>query len=191
MKLLIPSQTSTMQSEWIIDCSPHFIGISLLIYNRKSSSMLVNGASGKRKRVPPREHLLQWTLTIACLTWFEKYAICVLINFMIWLTTAAIANNHIYLVEFIFDFTWCASLTHWGRVTHICVNKLANIVSDNGLSPGRRQANIWTTAGILSIATLGTNFSEILIGIQIFSFKKMHLKMSSAKWRPFVSASMC
>ena len=26
--------------------------------------------------------------------------------------------------------------------------------------------------------------SEILIGIQIFSFKKMHLKLSSAKWRP-------
>ena len=31
---------------------------------------------------------------------------------------------------------------------------------------------------------LGTNFSEISIGIQTFSFKKMHLKMASAKWRP-------
>ena len=39
--------------------------------------------------------------------------------------------------------------------------------------------------GILLIGPWGTNFSEILIGIQIFSFKKMHLKMSSAKWRPF------
>ena len=29
------------------------------------------------------------------------------------------------------------------------------------------------------------NFSEILIKIDSFSFKKMHLKMSSAKWRPF------
>ena len=35
------------------------------------------------------------------------------------------------------------------------------------------------------IGTLGTNFSEILIEIHIFSFKKMHLKTSSAKWWPF------
>ena len=76
-------------------------------------------------------------------------------------------------------------LTHWGRVTHICVGKLTIIGSDNVLSPGRRQAIIWTNAGILLIEPLGTNFSEILIGIQIFSFKKMRLKMSSAKWRPF------
>ena len=40
-------------------------------------------------------------------------------------------------------------------------------------------------AGILLIRTLGTNFSEILSVIHAFSFKKMHLKMSSAKWRPF------
>ena len=45
--------------------------------------------------------------------------------------------------------------------------------------------NIWTNAGILLIRPLGTNFSEILIKIHTFSFKKMHLKMSSAKWRPF------
>ena len=75
-------------------------------------------------------------------------------------------------------------LTHWGRVTHICVGNLAIIGPDNGLSPGRRQAIIWTSAGILLIGPWGTNFSENLIGIQTFSFKKMHLKMSSAKWRP-------
>ena len=75
-------------------------------------------------------------------------------------------------------------LTHWGRVTHICVNKLTIVGSDNGLSPGRRQAIIGTIAGILLIGPLGTNFSEILIGIQTFSFKIMHLKMSSGKWRP-------
>ena len=48
-------------------------------------------------------------------------------------------------------------LTHWGRVTHICVSKLTIIGSNNGLLPDRRQA---------------------------ISFKKMHLKMSSGKWRP-------
>ena len=69
-----------------------------------------------------------------------------------------------------------SDLTHWDRVTHICVNKQTNIGSDNGLSPGRRQAIIWTNVGILLIGTLGTNFSEILIEIRIFSFKKMGLK---------------
>ena len=75
--------------------------------------------------------------------------------------------------------------THWGRVTHICVGELTIISSDNDLSPGRRQAIIWTNTGILLIGSLGTIFSEILIGNQTFSFKKMHLKMSSAKLRPF------
>ena len=70
-------------------------------------------------------------------------------------------------------------------MTHICVSKLSIIGSDNGLSPSRRQAIIWTDAGILLIRTLGTNFNEILSEIHAFSFKKMHLKMSSAKWRPF------
>ena len=165
-------------------------------------------------------------------------------------------------------------------MTHICVSKLTIIGSDNGLSPGRRQAIIWTNdnilvraaqfsfrpadflplhfglnfrnpsyiyiracciiyicslyhsvhkftvnnpdlciigleifnwkdwfdnllchlvrpwrtsppspplcaALILVIEPLGTNFSEISIEINTFSFKKMPLKMSSGKWRPF------
>ena len=76
-------------------------------------------------------------------------------------------------------------LTHWGRVTHICVGKLTIIGSDNGLSPDRRQAIIWTNDGILLIRPLGTNFSEILIEILTFSFTKMRLKVSSAKRWPF------
>ena len=39
-------------------------------------------------------------------------------------------------------------------------------------------------AGLWPIETLRTNFSEILSEIFSFSFKKMHLKKSSAKWRP-------
>ena len=76
-------------------------------------------------------------------------------------------------------------LTHWGRATHICVSKLTIIASDNGLSPGRRQAIIWNNAGILSIGLLGTKFIEILIEILTFSFKQIRLKVSSAKWRSF------
>ena len=58
-----------------------------------------------------------------------------------------------------------SNLTHWGRVTHICVSKLTIIGSDNGLLPGRHQAIIWTNAEILSIGPIGTNFSEISIKI--------------------------
>ena len=76
-------------------------------------------------------------------------------------------------------------LTHWGRVTHICIGKLTIIGSDNGLSPRRRHAIIWTNAGILLIGPSGTNFSEIIIEIHTFAFKfkKMHLKQSYGKRR--------
>ena len=68
-------------------------------------------------------------------------------------------------------------LTHWG--------KIIVIASDNGLSSGRCQAIIWTNAGILLIGPLGINLSEMSVEIGAISFKKMHLKMSSAKWRLF------
>ena len=70
-------------------------------------------------------------------------------------------------------------------MTHICIDKPTIIGLDNGLSPGRRQAITWTNVGILLIGPLGTKVSEILSGIQTFSFKKMHLKMSSVKRGPF------
>ena len=70
-------------------------------------------------------------------------------------------------------------------MTHICVGKQTIIGSDNGLSPEGRQAIIWTNAGILLIGPYGTNFSEISIKILTFSFTKMRLNVSSAKWRPF------
>ena len=72
-------------------------------------------------------------------------------------------------------------LIYWGRVTHLCVSKITSIGSDNGLSPGRRQAIFWTTTGILLIWPWGTNFSETFIEIHTFLFKKIYLKLSSAK----------
>ena len=70
-------------------------------------------------------------------------------------------------------------------MTHICVSKIIVIGSDNGLSPGRRQAIIWTNDGILLTGPLRRNFSEIWIQINTCSFTKMHLKMSSGKCRPY------
>ena len=66
------------------------------------------------------------------------------------------------------------------------VSKLRCIGSDNGLSPGRRWAIIWPNAEILLIGPLGINYGEISIASNTFSSHlKMHLKMSSAKWRLF------
>ena len=92
---------------------------------------------------------------------------------------------HISAYNYIKGVFCCGTLTHWGRVTHICVGKLTIIGSDNGLSPERRQAIIWTNAGILIIGPLRTNFSEILSEIHTFSLKKIRLKMSSAKYCSF------
>ena len=60
---------------------------------------------------------------------------------------------------------------------HICVSKLNIIGTDNG----RRQAIIWTNAAILLNGAMVPNFNEI--EIDTFSFKKIHLKMSTEKGR--------
>ena len=100
-------------------------------------------------------------------------------------TTMGLIPLWSYLSDYSMDYPSIANiLTHWGRVTHICVGKPIIIGSDNGLSPDRRQAIICTNAGKLSIGPLRTYFSENLIKIQQFSLKKMRVKMSSAKWRP-------
>ena len=70
-------------------------------------------------------------------------------------------------------------------MTHICVDDLTIIGSNNGFSPGRHQDIIWTNAGILLIGRLGTKFIEILIEILIFSFNKMRFKVSSVRCRSF------
>ena len=73
----------------------------------------------------------------------------------------------------------------------ICVCNLTSISSGNGLSPGRRQAIIWTNAGILLIRPLGKNFNEILIQIHIFIQEN---PFESDVWKNgdhFVSVTMC
>ena len=59
-----------------------------------------------------------------------------------------------------------AQWTNWGRVTHICVSKIINMGSDNGVSPGRHQVIIWSNARMLLIGPLGTNLDDILFEIR-------------------------
>ena len=128
---------------------------------------------------PLQESMLtdhQWSPVTFILGWFHKRCLNHQSLKSVWKIT--------YL-EFVSNFPGANELTHWGRVMHISVSKLTISGSNNGLSPDRRQAIIWTNAGFLLIGPLGTNFSEILIKILTFSFKKMRLKVSSAKRRPF------
>ena len=66
-------------------------------------------------------------------------------------------------------------------MTHLCINNLTIIGSDNGLSPGRHQAIIWTSDGQLLIEHLGTNFSEILI--EILTFFIQESAFESVVWK--------
>ena len=86
--------------------------------------------------------------------------------------------------------TCFTELNHRGRMTHICVGNLIKCGSDNGLSPSRRQTIIWTNAEIF-YWVLKTNFSEILIEIRTFSFKKMHLKNFVCKMTAISSRPHC
>ena len=96
-----------------------------------------------------------------------------------------IINDDICSIHTVATTKAYVKLTHWGRVTHLCVSKLTIIGSDNGLSPGRRQAIIWTNAGILLIRLLGINFNVMLIEILTFSFmKSVVCEMASILSRP-------
>ena len=87
---------------------------------------------------------------------------------------------------------WCGNGFHamslsclYDILAHCRRENSAIIGADSGLSADGSQAIIWTTVGKVLIGHTGTNISEIIIEIQTFPFRKMHLKMSSGKCRPF------
>ena len=129
-----------------------------------------------------------WTNNWVVSDWFGMpYCSCDMIAMSWWILSVWYTQvlKEVYIQHIAINLYCIDGLTHWGRATHICIGNLTIISSDNGLLPGRRQAIIWTNAGILLIRPLGTNFNEILIEILTFSFMKMRLKVLSAKWRPF------
>ena len=84
----------------------------------------------------------------------------------LWLSDSKVTKihqkySHNYLMHTC--FTSPTNVYHWGRVTQIYVSKLTIIGSDNGLSPRRYQAIIWTNVGILFMGPLWTNISEIQV----------------------------
>ena len=67
---------------------------------------------------------------------------------------------------------------------HVTVNWVI-IGSSNGLLPDRRQTITWTNADVLSIGPSRTHFHKITVDISNLPFKKILLKMLSAKCWPF------
>ena len=104
-------------------------------------------------------------------------------------------SQRVLKIPFLYDTNHISKITaiSTGSIIHLISPQCriyasvnwVSIGSDNGLSPIQPQAIIYTYVGSLSIGPLGTNFNEIVIKIQNFSFMKMHLKISSAIRRPF------
>ena len=80
------------------------------------------------------------------------------------------------------------ALNHCDRVTHICVGSLAIIGSDNGLSPGRCQAIIWTNAGILLSGPRNKCqwklYRHRYIFIQEYAVENVAWEMAAISYRP-------
>ena len=104
-------------------------------------------------------------------------------NFVIWAGSWRQASRVNCHAQFI---SHCCGIIFIEHVFNCCylVSYHGHIMPYPVLLPGRHQAIIETSAGILSMEPLGTNFSEMLINMYAFSFTKMHLKMSYGKWRP-------
>ena len=160
-----------------------------------------------------------WLYSAFDLIWTNEYNVFLIITNLFWLMYKYVGpswapcwpHEHCYqgLLRQLDSILW-VTMNYPLRGCHIvvngshldCLNSLRPsdaymrqqskiIVSDNGLSPVRRQAFIWTNDGILLIQTLGANFSEILIRIQTFTLRKMHLRCRLWNCVHCVSASMC
>ena len=85
-----------------------------------------------------------------------------------------------------------AHLTHWGRVTHICISIRTNCGPDNGLLPGRCQAVIWKkTLNIVNWILRNKLQWNFLSKFKHFHSRKCTWKCRLRKGGNFASASMC
>ena len=95
-----------------------------------------------------------------------------LVCILLWTTDSSVAKiSHVHSLR---------------RSDDICLSKLTIIGSDNGLSPARRQAIIWTNAGILLTESIGTKFNVVdsYIFIQENPVKDIAWEMSAILSRP-------
>ena len=112
--------------------------------------------------------------------------ICVWIND--WVNNREAGDLRCYLGHY--DVNAMCHSTHRGQVTHICGSKLSIVRSDNGLSPGRRQAIAWTNAGMLLVESLEQTSVKSYSEFTHFNSRKCIWKRRLENGGHFVSVSM-
>ena len=144
------------------NCPKCFLLMTTEMEFEENTTTLIHISNNKAKMKFLFTHLVKWHayngISIPPNTLECPYIIDIVTTFSIQFKKAIWEGKTLWL-------TFC--LTHWGRVTHICIGKLTIIDSDNYLNQCCYIVN----------CPLGTNFSEISNEIQTF----LHLKMSSAK----------
>ena len=97
------------------------------------------------------------------------YKVVITIAYSFWFIRLSMQNRfgeHAYL--FLHSIV-SQPLTHWCRWRIYASLNWVTLGSDNGLSPIRRHAIIWTNDGMSLIGPLGTHFKETLIKIHTFT----------------------
>ena len=88
----------------------------------------------------------------------------------------------VYLSMFLCKlFLW----THRGRMMRLCIVKPIRCWFIKCFFSSSAPSHFLTNAAKLLIGQLWTNLNEICVNKQMFPHKKINLKTSSAKWRPF------
>ena len=119
----------------------------------------INDWANNREAADLRRHRAHYDVTVMC----DR-------------TTAPLTKKPFALHTHISYFL---SEIHWGRVTHICVNKLTIIGSDNGSVP-----TIWNNAEILLISPVGLTSVK-------YKFKFIYMYFHSRKciWKCLLNVS--
>ena len=95
------------------------------------------------------------------------------------------------LLQYYWDIRPKPMLTHWGRVTYICVSKLSHYWTlDNGLAPIQCQTMIWSDI-VWSTAPLGTKEVQFQSKFKHFYSRKCIWKCHLQNGIYFTSASIC
>ena len=118
---------------------------------------------------------LKWLKAFITVASYERHGIANSLNSLFSLTIKEKAPYQWPFVSGIFQ----SSVDYSHIKGQKCRNGLICLGSDNGMSPVPCQAISWTSAVLLLIGPLGTNFGEILIKLQQFSFKNMYFEMFS------------
>ena len=129
----------------------------------------------------------EWIIVFIPSLWYNRYN---------YLSMLGIKLNHVikgapgyWDPGFLRHQAICKHITHWGQMTHICVDKLTIIGSDNGLAPRRRQAIIWTSSWNIANWTLANKLQRHFywnsnIFIQENAFENVVCQMAAILSRP-------